>query len=164
MTCCESALCRVTRSTIQQRRQCRSGCTARAIRSRSILVSVNGLHGVIQTRVDANCFPVGVDYHTREVDNMRLDVEFEEGEITKEQHARCRWSADDFAPEGGRIADPRTEGPGIRRPRGTGWRIRHAQLVLNCGVNRQMSLLASAGRLRAIGRGDHVDRYYRRET
>ena len=78
-------------------------------------------------------FCVGVDYHAREVDNMRLDVEFEEGEITKEEHARCRWSADDFAPEGGRIADPRTEGPGIRRPRGTGWRIRRAQLVLNRG-------------------------------
>ena len=45
-------------------------------------------------------FCVGVDYHAREVDNMRLDVEFEEGEITEEQHARCRWSADDFAPEG----------------------------------------------------------------
>ena len=109
-------------------------------------------------------FFVGVDYHAREVDNMRLDVEFEEGEITEEQHARCRWSADDFAPEGGRIADPRTEGPGIRRPRGTGWRIRRAQLVLNRGVNRQMSMMASAGRLCAIGRGDQVDMHYRRET
>ncbi len=79
--------------------------------------------------VDANTFCVGVDYHAREVENMRLDVEFEEGEITEEEHARCRWSADDFAPEGGRIADPRTEGPGIRRPRGTGWRLRRAQLV-----------------------------------
>ena len=107
---------------------------------------------------------VGVDYHAREVDNMRLDVEFEEGEISEEEHARCRWSADDFAPEGGRIADPRTEGPGIRRPRGTGWRIGRAQRVLNRGVNRQMSVLASAGRLRAIGRGDHIDMYYRRET
>ena len=107
---------------------------------------------------------VGVDYHARELDNTWLDVEFEEGEITEEQHAWCRWSVDDFAPEGGRIADPRTEGSGIRRPRGTGWRIRRAQRVLNRGVNRQMSVLASAGRLRAIGRGDHVDRYYRRKT
>ena len=59
----------------------------------------------------------GVDYHARELDNMRLDVEFEEGEITEEQHAQCRWSADNFAPEGGRIADPRTEGPRICQPR-----------------------------------------------
>ena len=107
---------------------------------------------------------VGVDYHAREMDNMRLDVEFEEGEITEEQHAQCRWSADDFAPEGGRIADTRTEGPGIRQPRGTGWQIRRAQLILNRGVNRQMSVLASAGRLRAIGRGDQIDMYYRCET
>jgi len=106
----------------------------------------------------------GMDYHARESDNMQLDVEFEEGEITEEQNAQCRWSADDFAPEGGRIADLRTEGPGIRRSRGTGWRIRRAQLILIRGVNRQMSVLASAGRLRAIGRGDQVDMHYRRET
>ncbi len=95
---------------------------------------------------------------------MHLDAEFAEGAITEEQHAQRSWSADEFAPLGGRIANPRTEGPGICRPRGAGWRIRHAQRTLTCGVNRQMNLLQHVGRLREIGRGDHIDMYYRHET
>ena len=58
----------------------------------------------------------GVDYHARELDNMRLDVEFEEGEITEEQNAQCRWSADDFAPEGVGLPTQGRKVPGYAGP------------------------------------------------
>ncbi len=68
-----------------------------------------------------------MDYHAREVYNMQLDSELEEGEISEEQHAESRWSADELAPVGGRIAYPRSGG--------------------------QMNRLEHVGRLSEIGRG-----------
>lgn len=60
---------------------------------------------------------------------MQLDSELEEGEISEEQYAECRWSADELAPVGGRIAYPRSGG--------------------------QMNLLEHVGRLSEIGRGPY---------
>ncbi len=59
----------------------------------------------------------GVDYREREMENMLMEVEFHDGDISEEEHAQRCWSADEMRPEGGWVAEPRTEGPGIRRPR-----------------------------------------------
>ena len=83
---------------------------------------------------------------------MLLDVELNDGDITEEEYARCCWSADEVWPEGGQVADPRTEWPGIRWPRGNDWRIRWAQVTLAQGVNRQLSLADRAGWLHLIDR------------
>ncbi len=83
---------------------------------------------------------------------MLLDVELNDGDITEEEYARCCWSADEVWPEGGRVADPRMEGSGIRRPRGSAWRIGRAQVMLAQGVNRQLRLADRAGRLHLIER------------
>ena len=76
---------------------------------------------------------------------MLLDMELNDGDIIEEDYARRCWSADEVWPERGWVADPTTEGPGIRRPRGNVWRIRQAQAMLNHGVNRQLRLAYSAG-------------------
>ncbi len=62
---------------------------------------------------------LGVDYQDRDAVNMLLEQELNDGDITEEEYARRCWLADEVRrPEGGRVAIPRTEGPGIRRPRG----------------------------------------------
>ena len=71
-----------------------------------------------------------MDYQAREMENMLLDVEFHDRDISAEEHAWHCWSADELWPEGGWVANPRTEGPGIRQPRGNAWRIRRAQVTL----------------------------------
>ena len=77
-----------------------------------------------------------MDYKERDTENMLLDVEFHDGDISKEEHAQCCWSADEMRPEGGWVAGPRTERPGIRPPRSNAWRIGWAQVTLGQGVNR----------------------------
>ena len=57
-----------------------------------------------------------MDYQARGTENMLLDVEFHDGDISKEEHAWRCWSADELWPEGGWVADPRMEGPGYTNP------------------------------------------------
>ena len=61
---------------------------------------------------------LGVDYQDRDAANMLLEQELNDGDITEEEYVCCCWSADEVWPEGGWVANPRMEGPGIRRPRG----------------------------------------------
>ena len=84
--------------------------------------------------------------------NTLLDVELNDGDITEEEYARRCWLADEMWPEGGRVADPRMEGPGIRWPKVSTWRIRWAQVTLAQGVNRQLRLVDREGRLHLIDR------------
>ena len=74
------------------------------------------------------------------------------GDISEEEHAWHCWLADEVWPEGGQVADPRMEGPGIHRPRGSAWRIRRAQVTLAQGVIRQLRLTDHAGWLHLIDR------------
>ena len=87
------------------------------------------------------------------MENMLLDVEFHDGDISEE----C-WSADELWPEEGRVANPRMEGPGMRRPRGSTWRIGQAQVMLAQGVNMQLRLADCAGRLHLMDRPLHCAR------
>ena len=48
-----------------------------------------------------------MDYQARVTENMLLDVEFHDGDISKEEHARCCWLADELWPGGGWVAKPR---------------------------------------------------------
>ena len=86
---------------------------------------------------------------------MLLDVELNDGDITEEEYVRRCWSADEVWPEGGWVANPRMEGPGICRPRGSIWWIGQAQVTLAQGVNRRSRLADRAEQLHLIDRPSH---------
>ena len=67
-------------------------------------------------------FAAGVDYNARENYNMSLDNEFYAGDIQEDEYYGSQWPGADLWPEGGRVAEPRAEGPRIHRP--------HTNLVL----------------------------------
>lgn len=58
-----------------------------------------------------------MDYQARDAENQELENEYYAGDIQDEEYFRRRWSEAEMWPEGGRVAEPRTEGPGVRRPR-----------------------------------------------
>ena len=59
----------------------------------------------------------GVDYNAREMYNMHLDNEYYAGELHEDEYRESRFPEGALWPEGGRVAERRVEGPGIRRPR-----------------------------------------------
>ena len=59
----------------------------------------------------------GVDYNAREMYNMHLDNEYYAGELHKDEYRESRFPEGALWPEGGRVAEPRVDGPGICRPR-----------------------------------------------
>ena len=61
-------------------------------------------------------FP-GVDYNAREMHNMHLDNDYYAVELHEEEYRESRIPEGMLWPEGGRVAEPRVDGPGIRRPR-----------------------------------------------
>ena len=59
----------------------------------------------------------GVDYNAREMYNMHLDNEYYAGELHEDEYCESQFPEGVLWPEGGRVAEPRVEGPGICRPR-----------------------------------------------
>ena len=58
----------------------------------------------------------GVDYNAREMYNMHLDNDDYAGELHEDEYRESRFPEGALWPEGGRVAEPMVEGPGIRRP------------------------------------------------
>ncbi len=58
----------------------------------------------------------GVDYNAREMYNMHLDNEYYAGKLHEVEYCESQFPEGMLWPEGGRVAEPRVEGPGIRRP------------------------------------------------
>lgn len=52
-----------------------------------------------------------MDYQARDAENQELENEYYAGDIQDEEYFRRRWSEAEMWPEGGRVAEPRTEGP-----------------------------------------------------
>ena len=58
----------------------------------------------------------GVDCNAREMYNMHLDNEYYAGELNEDEYRESRFLESMLWPDGGRVAEPRVEGPGICRP------------------------------------------------
>ena len=58
----------------------------------------------------------GVDYNAREMYNMHLDNEYYAGKLHEDEYRESQFPEGALWPEGGRVAERRVEGPGIRRP------------------------------------------------
>ena len=58
----------------------------------------------------------GVDYNAREMYNMHLDNEYYAGELHEDEYCESQFPEGVLWPEGGRVAEPRAEGPGVCRP------------------------------------------------
>ncbi len=58
----------------------------------------------------------GVDYNHWEYESVSLDVEFHAGDLEEEEYIQRCWLEVDLHPEGGRVAEPKTEGSWICRP------------------------------------------------
>ena len=59
----------------------------------------------------------GVDYNAREMYNMHGDYEYYAGKLHEDEYRESWFPEGALWPEGGRVAELRVEGPGIRRPR-----------------------------------------------